>query len=125
MLLQFARLSSTRAKKQVLILTNNAVQRLRELQKSGEYLRVFLFDKIGTKKKGCSGLSYTMDYVKDKNRFDELVKQDGVEVLVDSKALFTLIGSTMDFETDKLSSRFTFQNPNVKEMCGCGESFMV
>jgi iron-sulfur cluster assembly protein len=66
-----------------------------------------------------------MDYVKDKNRFDELVQQDGVEVLVDSKALFTLIGSTMDFETDKLSSRFTFQNPNVKEMCGCGESFMV
>jgi iron-sulfur cluster assembly 1 len=66
-----------------------------------------------------------MDYVKEKNKFDELVQQEGVEVLVESKALFTLIGSTMDFKTDKLSSRFTFQNPNVKEMCGCGESFMI
>jgi iron-sulfur cluster assembly accessory protein len=66
-----------------------------------------------------------MDYVTNRNKFDELVSQDGVEVLVDSKALFTLIGSTMDFETDQLSSRFTFKNPNIKEMCGCGESFMV
>jgi iron-sulfur cluster assembly protein len=66
-----------------------------------------------------------MDYVKEKNKFDELVEQEGVQVLIESKALFSLIGSTMDFEKDKLSSRFTFKNPNVKEMCGCGESFMV
>ena len=106
-------------KKQVLILTPNAISRLRELQKSGEFLR------IGTKKKGCSGLSYQMDYVTQRGKFDELVEQEGVNVLVDSKALFSLIGSTMDYQTDQLSSRFTFQNPNVKEMCGCGESFMV
>lgn len=81
--------------------------------------------KISIKKKGCSGQAYSLEYVKQPSKFDELVEQDGVKVLVDSKALFSLIGSEMDYVEDKLSSQFVFHNPNVKEMCGCGQSFMT
>jgi iron-sulfur cluster assembly protein len=68
---------------------------------------------------------YTLDYVTAKQKFDEVIEQDGVTVLVDSKALFSLIGSEMDYQEDVLNSQFVFLNPNVKEMCGCGQSFMV
>ncbi|KAI8928439.1 hypothetical protein BC831DRAFT_448687, partial [Entophlyctis helioformis] len=80
--------------------------------------------KISTKKKGCSGQVYTLEYVSTVSKFDETVEQDGVKVVIDSKALFSLIGSEMDYVQDKLSAQFVFNNPNVKEMCGCGQSFM-
>ena len=72
-------------------------------------------------------MSYHFDYIKpeDKGRFDEVVSQDGVEVLIDSRALFSIIGSVMDWKEDRLSARFVFENPNVKDACGCGESFLV
>ncbi|EIM20388.1 hypothetical protein WALSEDRAFT_20842, partial [Wallemia mellicola CBS 633.66] len=76
----------------------------------------------GVKNKGCSGMSYHLEYVDKPARFDEVVEQDGVKVLVDSKALFSIIGSTMDWVDDRLSSKFVFNNPNVTETCGCGES---
>jgi iron-sulfur cluster assembly accessory protein len=105
--------------KQPIILTNAAVKRLAELQKNNQFL------KISTVKKGCSGLSYSLNYVNSINKLDEIVKQDGVTVIVDSKALFTLIGSEMDYKITPLSSQFTFNNPNAKGMCGCGQSFTV
>ncbi|KAI8902749.1 hypothetical protein BC833DRAFT_572368 [Globomyces pollinis-pini] len=113
--------STPRMKKAVMTLTPSAVNRLKELLNSDnpQYL------KIGTKKKGCSGLSYTLDYVQDIGKFDEVVIQDGVRLVIDSKALFSLIGTEMDFQQDQLASQFTFSNPNVKGQCGCGESFMV
>ncbi|KAK8077626.1 hypothetical protein PG996_003796 [Apiospora saccharicola] len=64
-------------------------------------------------------------YVDKPAAFDEEVVQDGVKVLIDSKALFSIIGSEMDWVEDKLNERFVFRNPNIKEECGCGESFMV
>ncbi|KAJ3023331.1 Iron-sulfur assembly protein 1 [Thoreauomyces humboldtii] len=107
-------------------MTPRAVDRLRKMLTSStdphaapQYL------KVGTKKKGCSGLSYSLEYITQPGRFDEIVEQDGVKVVVDSKALFSLIGSEMDYVDDVLHSEFVFSNPNVKEMCGCGESFMV
>lgn len=66
-----------------------------------------------------------MSYTPAKNKLDEEVSQDGVTILVDSKALFSIIGSVMDFKEDEISSQFVFENPNVKESCGCGQSFMV
>ncbi|KAI8911711.1 hypothetical protein EDD86DRAFT_178865, partial [Gorgonomyces haynaldii] len=99
--------------------TTSAVHRLKELY-SSENPQLL---RIGTKKKGCSGQVYTLEYVDKKGKLDEVVEQDGVSVLVDSKALFSLIGSEMDFVHDKLSSQFIFNNPNIKEMCGCGQSF--
>jgi len=81
--------------------------------------------RIGVRNKGCAGLSYHLEYVDKAGRFDEVVEQDGVKVLIDSKALFSIIGSEMDWTEDALSSKFSFKNPNIKDACGCGESFTV
>ena len=81
--------------------------------------------RIGVRNRGCSGLTYHLEYVNEPGKFDEEVVQDGVKVLIDSKALFSIIGSEMDWIDDKLSTRFVFHNPNSKGECGCGESFMV
>ena len=71
--------------------------------------------RIGVRNRGCSGLAYHLEYVDKAGRFDEAVEQDGVKVLVDSKALFSIIGSEMDWIEDKLSRRFVFRNPNISE----------
>jgi iron-sulfur cluster assembly 1 len=66
-----------------------------------------------------------MEWVKDKYKLDEELKVDQLRMLIDGKALFTLLGSQMDYTEDKLSSGFVFHNPNIKETCGCGMSFIV
>ena len=81
--------------------------------------------RVGVKNRGCSGLAYHLEYVDKAAAFDEVVEQEGVKVLIDSKALFSIIGSEMDWLEDKLSARFIFKNPNITEQCGCGESFSV
>lgn len=81
--------------------------------------------KIGVRNRGCSGLAYHLEYVDKPAAADEEVEQDGVKVIIDSKALFSIIGSEMDWVEDKLNERFIFHNPNIKGECGCGESFMV
>ncbi|KAH8687613.1 Fe-S cluster assembly protein SufA [Tricladium varicosporioides] len=110
-----------RARKAAMKLMPLAVQRLRALadQDSSKLL------KVGVHNKGCSGLAYKLEYVERPGMLDEEVEQDGVRVIIDSKALMTIIGSEMDYEEGKLSQKFVFRNPNIKEQCGCGESFMV
>ncbi|KAL1926887.1 hypothetical protein VTP01DRAFT_5217 [Rhizomucor pusillus] len=113
--------SRLRLRKAALTLTPTAVERLKKLTEgpTPQYLRV------GVKQKGCSGNSYMLEFTDSKGKFDEIVEQDGVTVLVDSKALITILGSEMDYVEDKLSSQFVFHNPNAKGVCGCGESFAV
>ena len=79
---------------------------------------------VGVDKSGCSGYSYKLDFAKssDMKNF-EIINQHGVKLLIDPKATMFLIGSTMDYRSDKLSTRFVFDNPNEKGTCGCGESF--
>lgn len=110
-----------RARRAAMNLTPGAVKQLRELlnQPSPKLI------KVGVRNRGCSGLAYHLEFVEKPGMFDEEVEQDGVKVLIDSKALFSIIGSEMDWVEDKLNQRFVFRNPNIKEQCGCGESFMV
>ncbi|KAK4166731.1 hypothetical protein QBC43DRAFT_205676 [Cladorrhinum sp. PSN259] len=108
-------------RKAAMKLTPAAVEHLRALLDQPDPKLI----KVGVRNKGCSGLAYHLEYVDKPGAFDESVEQDGVKVLIDSKALFSIIGSEMDWVEDKLSQRFVFRNPNIKEQCGCGESFMV
>ncbi|CCM01844.1 uncharacterized protein FIBRA_03914 [Fibroporia radiculosa] len=110
-----------KATKAAITLTPTAVDRLRALI-NGPVPRLI---RIGVRNKGCAGLSYHLDYVEQPGKFDEVVEQDGVKVLIDSKALFSIIGSEMDWHEDALSAKFAFKNPNIKDACGCGESFSV
>ena len=81
---------------------------------------------IGVDKSGCSGYAYKLDFGNSSNLKNfETINQDGAKILIDPKATMFLLGSTMDYETDKLASRFIFENPNEKSTCGCGESFSV
>ncbi|KAJ2457713.1 Iron-sulfur assembly protein 1 [Coemansia sp. RSA 1694] len=108
-----------------LTLTQAAVQRLKELQTNSAPEEQSKTLKIGIQGKGCSGNAYTLSWVAEPKKFDEKVTQDGVTVLIDSKALLTLIGTEMDWFEGKLASQFIFNNPNIKGACGCGESFLV
>lgn len=81
--------------------------------------------RVGIRTRGCSGLSYTIEYADEVNKFDDVVEKDGVKILIDPKAVMFLIGTEMDYVEEQLKSGFTFRNPNEKGRCGCGESFHV
>jgi iron-sulfur cluster assembly protein len=81
--------------------------------------------RVGINSKGCSGMSYTLEFADQKEPHDDVVEQDGVTVFIDSKAIMFLIGTEMDFVEDGLQSGFVFSNPNEKGRCGCGESFHI
>ena len=81
--------------------------------------------RIGVRTKGCSGLSYTMEFADKQEPMDEVIEAEGIKLLVDPKASLFLIGTQMDYEEEKLKSGFVFRNPNEKGRCGCGESFHV
>ncbi len=81
--------------------------------------------RIGVRTKGCSGMSYTLEFADEKAPFDEELKDKGVTILIDPKATLFIIGTEMDYVEDKLESGFVFTNPNEKGRCGCGESFHV
>lgn len=102
-------------------LTENAKAHLRALSMGPNPKLI----RISVRNRGCSGLTYHLEYVGKPEKFDEIVEQDDIKVVIDSKALFSIIGSEMDWVDNKLSSKFVFKNPNSKGTCGCGESFMV
>jgi len=81
--------------------------------------------RIGVRSKGCSGLSYTLEFADKQEPLDEVIDTQGIKLLIDAKASLFLIGTEMDYEEEKLKSGFVFKNPNEKGRCGCGESFHV
>lgn len=81
--------------------------------------------RIGVKTTGCSGLGYVLEYVDNINNDDIVFNSNGVNIYVDPKSLTYLDGMVMDWKREGLNEGFDFQNPNVKDECGCGESFRV
>lgn len=107
----------------VVNLTDRAAERVKALIALSD--KPVLGLRIGVKTRGCSGLSYSVEYADEQKRFEEVVEQKGVRLLIDPAAVMFLVGSEVDYVEDKFSSGFTFTNPNEKGRCGCGESFHV
>ncbi len=103
-------------------LTEAAANQVRtHLQKRGHGLGL----RLGVKKTGCSGLAYVLDYADEVGGDDLVFENHGVKVVVDRSNLDVLDGTELDFAREGLSEAFKFRNPNVKDECGCGESFSV
>jgi iron-sulfur cluster assembly protein len=81
--------------------------------------------RLGVRTSGCSGMAYRLEFVDDTNEEDLVFESHGVKVVVDPKSLAYLEGTELDFVREGLNEGFKFNNPNVKDACGCGESFNV
>jgi iron-sulfur cluster assembly protein len=110
-------------KLKVMSLSDAAANRVREIMAAAE--RPLAGLRVGVKNGGCAGMSYTMEWAESVQPFDEVIEDKGVRVLIDSKAVLFLLGTQMDFRTDKLSAGFVFNNPNQISACGCGESVAI
>ena len=115
--------TTTRTRPAALTLTTSAEARIAHLmsQAPAEAIGV----KLSTPRRGCSGLAYSVDYVTEADPFDEKIETPGGTFYVDGGSILYLIGSVMDWVEDDFAAGFTFQNPNAKGSCGCGESFTV
>jgi iron-sulfur cluster assembly protein len=109
--------------KQVITLSDNAANRIKEIMSKAEKDLVGL--RVGVKSGGCAGMSYMMEYTKEVKPNDEVIEDKGVKLFVDPGAIMYLLGTEMDYKKDQFSSSFIFKNPNETERCGCGESFKV
>lgn len=107
----------------LMTLSDRAVTQIKTLLEKRE--RPALGLRLGVKTRGCSGYQYTVEYAETSQGQDEVVTAKGITLFIDPAAVLFFIGCEMDFVQDKLTSGFTFQNPNEKGRCGCGESFHV
>ncbi len=105
---------------QAMKLTERAAERIKALTADKGDATAGL--RIGIKKGGCAGMEYTLDWAAKQDPRDEVVEQHGAKVLIDPMAVMYLLGTEMDYQTDKLSAQFVFSNPNQTGACGCGES---
>lgn len=81
--------------------------------------------RLGLKTSGCSGLAYVLEFVDVLNEDDQVFEQHGVNIIIDEKSLVYLAGTELDYVKEGLNEGFKYNNPNVKNECGCGESFNV
>ena len=107
----------------IMSLTDAAAERITEIIEDSD--KPVIGVRVGVKNAGCAGMAYTLDYVTEPVAGDDHVSEKGVEVYIVPKATMFLLGTVMDFEQSKMSSGFTFKNPNQTGECGCGESVQL
>ena len=112
-----------RPRPKVVSLTDRAAERVREIMAKAETPYAGL--RVGVKNGGCAGQEYVLEYAEAAAPLDEVVEDKGVTILVEPKAVLFLVGSQIDYETSRLSSKFVFHNPNETDACGCGESVTI
>jgi iron-sulfur cluster assembly protein len=116
-------MATARPRPQVMRLTEAAATRIKDVMARAE--KPVAGIRVGVKNGGCAGMEYTMEYAEDVRPTDEVVEDKGVKILIDPKAVLFLLGTEMDFRTEKLSAQFVFNNPNQTSACGCGESVQL
>ena len=111
----------SRPRPKIVTLTDAAAERVKAIMTTSAkpYLRV------GVTNGGCAGMEYVMEYADAAEKFDEVVEDQGVRILVKADAVLFLLGSVIDHETTRLASKFVFRNPNQTDACGCGESVTI
>jgi len=107
----------------LITLTDAAANRVKELMSRSDEPVLGL--RVGVSTKGCSGMSYVVEYAKEQRKLEDVVEDKGVKIFIEPTAVMFLLGSEMDYVEDKFQSGFVFSNPNEKGRCGCGESFHV
>ena len=115
--------TATRSRPAALTLTPAAEARIAALMADAPEGMIGV--RLSTPRRGCSGLAYSVDYVRQASPLDERIETPGGLFFVDGASLLYLIGSTMDWQEDDFTAGFVFDNPNAKGACGCGESFTV
>ena len=107
----------------VITITEAAAGRARQILAKSD--KPVLGLRVGIKTRGCSGLSYFVEYAEERKKFEDVVEDKGVKIFIDPAATMFLLGSEMDYVEEKFQTGFVFKNPNEKGRCGCGESFHV
>ncbi|MDO9413602.1 MAG: Fe-S cluster assembly scaffold SufA [Pseudolabrys sp.] len=115
--------AQARPRPQVMRLTDAAALRIKDVMARAD--KPVAGVRVGVKNGGCAGMEYTMEYADAVKASDEVVEDKGVKILVDPKAVLFLLGTEMDYKTEKLSAQFVFNNPNQTSACGCGESVQL
>lgn len=117
-----------RPRPKVVTLTPAAAARVKEIMDKKAFEepgKPYAGLRVGVKNGGCAGQEYVFEYAAEKGPIDEVVEDQGVTILIEPKAVLFLIGTVIDYETTKLSSKFVFNNPNETDACGCGESVTI
>lgn len=108
---------------QVISLTQKSKEKMQSLlaAQAGKYEYI----RLGTRTKGCAGISYKVEFADVVEMGDEVIEIDGLKLVIDNKSLIYLIGLEVDYKETELENGFVFENPNKKGECGCGESFFI
>src|ERR1041384_1853034 len=116
-------MATLRPRPQVMRLTDAAAARIKDVMSRAQTPVAGV--RVGVRSGGGAGMKYTMEYAEAVKPTDEVIEDKGVKIFVDPKAVLFLLGTEMDYKTEKLSAQFIFNNPNQTSACGCGESVQL
>lgn len=102
-----------------------AKNRISQLMQESGYNVQEHYVRVGVRSGGCSGLSYELDFDKEKTDSDKIIEDAPIKIVVDKKSFLYLVGTTLDYSGGLNGKGFVFNNPNANRTCGCGESFSL